>query len=143
MARRRTNRERAGSGALPPIPLRPPAALKLSPLAAREWRRVARLMRAHGVGTALDVALLAAYCYAYARMIEAENALRREGMTYVDNKGQERRNPLLMAARAAAQDLARYAADLGLSPAARLRVSYDARSDDWQRVFDELDADAY
>lgn len=132
------NRERAGSGTLPPIPLRPPAALDLPPVAAREWRRVAQLMRKHGVGTALDMGVLAAYCFAFARMIEAEHALRQEGLLYEDDKGQHRRHPLLMAARAAEQDVARYAAELGLSPAARLRVSYDGAAEDWQRIFDEL-----
>lgn len=97
-----------------------------------------RLMRAHHVGTPLDIAALAAYCFAFARMLTAERALRDRGLTYVDKNGDERRHPLLMAAWAAAQDMVRFASELGLTPAARLRISYDATGQDWQNFFDDL-----
>jgi len=45
-----------------------------------------------------------------------------------------------MVARAAGQDVARLAAELGLSPAARLRVSYDAQAqaDPWDALLEEV-----
>jgi len=139
MGRRRINRERRGGG-LPPIPLTPPAEYEMNGLAAREWRRIARLMRDAGVGTALDVGVLAAYCFAVARLVEAERRIAKAHLVRKDKHGAERRHPLVMVARAAGQDVARLAAELGLSPAARLRVSYDGagRVDSWSEFLNEL-----
>lgn len=141
MPKRRMNYAKGGAGDLPPIPLRPPKDLGLTPVAEREWRRIARILRERSIGTVLDVGVLAAYCFAFARMLTAEKALRERGLTYRDKNGDERRHPLLMAARAAAQDMARFAGELGLSPAARLRVSYDGAAEDWQSFFDGLAGD--
>jgi len=139
MGRRRINRERRG-GSLPPIPLTPPAEYEMNGLAAREWRRIARLMRDAGVGTALDVGVLAAYCFAVARLVEAERRIAEAHLVRKDKRGAERRHPLVMVARAAGQDVARLATELGLSPAARLRVSYDAQgqADPWDALMEEV-----
>ena len=97
-------------------------------------------MRGAGVGSALDVGVMAAYCCAFARLVEAERQIREAGLTRNDRDGDHRRHPLVMVARAAGQDVARLAAELGLSPAARLRVSYDAQAqaDPWDALLEEV-----
>jgi phage terminase small subunit len=49
----------------------------LSPVAQREWRRLAGTLHKMGVLTTVDRAALAGYCAAYGRWAEAEERLRR------------------------------------------------------------------
>jgi P27 family predicted phage terminase small subunit len=79
-----------------------------------------------GLLTVLDIHILAIYCTAYAEWREAEEKLaearKRDPVTrglLVDG----RVNPILKIARNAAQDMLRFAAEFGATPAARTRIS--------------------
>ena len=48
----------------------------LSPIAKAEWKRLVRQLQAVGLLTALDRAVLAGYCQAYGRWVEAERKLK-------------------------------------------------------------------
>jgi P27 family predicted phage terminase small subunit len=98
----------------PPTPLEPPDFL--SAYARDEWRRVAPELHRLGLLTTLDVAILAAYCSAYARWRTTEELLA--GM---DANG--RPKALIRIATQAARDMARCGREFGMSPAMRARVA--------------------
>ena len=109
------------------LPSAPP---HLSPDAMAEWDRVATELFTAGLLAALDRAVLAAYCQAYARWAQAERALaemaRRDqltgGLMIKTTGGNAIQNPLVCTANKAAADMVRYAAEFGMTPSARTRI---------------------
>jgi P27 family predicted phage terminase small subunit len=74
--------------------------------------------------TVLDVGPFSAYCAAYATWRQAEEALAHgDELTIATTKGHRRVNPLLRIRSQAMNDMLRYGAAFGLTPAARLRLS--------------------
>ncbi len=73
-------RDRATGREARPRPDLPPCPSHLNPAARREWRRTARDLYGLGLLTRIDRAALAAYCQAWGRWVEAEEALRRHGV---------------------------------------------------------------
>jgi P27 family predicted phage terminase small subunit len=78
--------------------------------------------------TVVDINVLAAYCQSYGiwreaseLMIEARGDYKR-GYVLRTERG-DTKNPLRAVAREAAADMVRYAAEFGLSPAARARIA--------------------
>jgi P27 family predicted phage terminase small subunit len=125
--RRRIPREIAPERS--PEPPEPPPFL--AGYAADEWHRVAAGLHQIGLLTVLDVGPLSAYCVAYQHWREAEELLAQmaerdpatHGLLIRRQDGNAARNPLLKAARDAANDMVRIAAEFGFSPAARARIS--------------------
>ena len=99
--------------------------------ARAEWDRVVPELLALGLLSHLDRGALAAYCQAYGRWAAAEAALARmaerdtvtDGLVIRTKSGNLIQNPLVGAANKAMADLVRYAAEFGLTPSARARVS--------------------
>ena len=121
----------------------PPA--HLSPEALKEWERVAPELVACGIVTRLDRGILAAYCQAYGRWRQAEEALHRfakkdgatRGLIIKTTNGNAIQNPIVGSANKAMSDMMRYAAELGLTPSSRARVDgLDVSSDPGSRFFD-------
>jgi P27 family predicted phage terminase small subunit len=113
------------------VPAKPPEAPGfLSEEAKAEWARVVPQLRVLGLLTELDIAPLAAYCASFARWVAAERILatlaaedpETQGFTVKGTLGCPMVNPMLKIARASAQDMLRYAAEFGFSPAARTRI---------------------
>jgi len=102
-------------------PLRPPP--KLSREARKEWRRLEAELRTAGVLTMRDRAVLTGYCLAWARLREAEEDIERLGTLVEGTEGTQIRNPALTTWNQAMSQLRMYAAELGLSPSARARVT--------------------
>src|SRR5438045_983630 len=76
-----------GNASHRPIPQEPsvPAAIPerpahLSEVAAKEWEAVAPVLEAAGLLSVIDRAALAAYCQAWGRWVEAEEAIKTHGM---------------------------------------------------------------
>lgn len=128
----------------PKLP-RPPA--ELTDDAVKEWRRIARLLRDTGLLTELDRGMLVAYCQAYGRWAQAERAIgemaKRDpvtgGLLIKTSNGNAIHNPLVGIANKALFDLARFAAELGLTPNARSRAGSAAepklgKKEEQQRV---------
>ena len=92
---------------------------------AREaWLRLAPELHRLNLLTVLDVGAFSAYCWAYARWQQAEEALQRSGeLTIKTAKGHPRVNPLVRIASQAMDDMRRIGAEFGLSPNARSRLS--------------------
>lgn len=102
----------------------------LSGEALIEWRRVSQCLFDVGCLSRIDRSVLSAYCMAYGRWLQAEEALERcaqqdpvtHGLMVRTEKGGLKQNPLIVTARNAAGDMLRYAAEFGMTPAARTRV---------------------
>jgi len=96
-----------------------------------EWQRVAGELHRIGVLSGIDRAALAAYCQAYGRWVVAERAIARmaerdqltEGLMIKTTNGNAVQNPLVGTANKAMADLVRYAAEFGMTPSARSRIS--------------------
>jgi P27 family predicted phage terminase small subunit len=103
-------------------PYLPPAPSTLSPEARKEWRRVGRELRRLGLVSNIDRALLAAYCEAWARFVEANDKLRQYGSIVKTPNGMPTQSPYLQIVNKATEQLAKIAVEFGMSPSARTRV---------------------
>lgn len=111
----------------PDTPLGAPPA-HLSAPALAEWDRIAAGLVGSRIATDLDAGIVAAYCQAYGRWSDAEEALAQvsngaKGLVIKTKSGNLIQNPLVGIANKAMADMARYAAELGLTPSARSRVT--------------------
>lgn len=106
----------------------PPAHLTAE--ARTEWRRVIKLLHAVGAITTLDRAVLAVYCQAWARMVQAERALAAmaeqdpvTGALLVKTKsGNLIQNPLVGIANTAANIMNKACVEIGMTPSASTRI---------------------
>jgi P27 family predicted phage terminase small subunit len=98
---------------------------------ADEWWTVATELHRLGLLTKVDGAPLAAYCYAYGQSRMAAESLARmaandpimNGQIIKTKYGDAVQNPLVNIARKHASDMVRFAAEFGLTPAARTHIS--------------------
>lgn len=112
----------------PNVPDPPPF---ISGYAADEWWCTGEELHRLGLLTKIDVQPLAAYCFAYAQWRMAAEALAKmqandpvmNGLIIKTKYGDAAVNPLISIARKAAADMVRYAAEFGLTPAARSRIA--------------------
>jgi len=108
--------------------LEPP--IELTSDARTEWRRVSTILCADAIINELDRGLLAAYCQAYGRWVQAERVLAKmaeldpiaSALTITTKNGNAIQNPIIGIANKALADLARYAVELGMTPSARARI---------------------
>jgi P27 family predicted phage terminase small subunit len=126
---------------------RPPATTPrcpphLSKEARREWRRTAKLLAEMGLLTSVDRAALALYCEAWARWVEAEQALQKYGVVMKSPNGFPVPSPYLGIATRAMEQVRHLLAEFGMSPASRSRVSApspaDGDEDESEQFFREL-----
>lgn len=88
-----------------------------------EWKRVAHGMKALGMLTRLDRAVLAGYCNAYGRWAEAERKLSEMPMLLKMPSGYIQQNPWVTIANKQMELMLKFGSELGLSPTTRSRVS--------------------
>ena len=101
--------------------------------ALEEWKRITPELHMSGVLTMIDGAVLAAYCMAYQRWREAEEALARmkardkltTGLMIKTKNGNAIQNPLVGVANRSMMLLHRFANEFGMTPAARARIEVD------------------
>jgi P27 family predicted phage terminase small subunit len=101
------------------------------PDAKAEWRRISTGLYHLGLLTMVDENPLAAYCQAYARWVNAEEAIARMaerdlltgGLMIKTSNGNAIQNPLVGTANRASSDMVRYASEFGFTPAARARIA--------------------
>lgn len=116
----------------PPI-ARPAPPAFLGETACGEWQRLVDRLADIGLMTDIDVAALAAYCQAYARWVNAEEALARfaerdpvnHGLIIKTSNGNAIQSPLVGAANTAMQLMHKFAIEFGMTPAARTRLDVD------------------
>jgi len=122
------------------LPAPPP---ELSADARIEWDRIAGDLHRIGVLSGIDRAALAAYCQAYGRWIVAERAIAKmaerdhltEGLMIKTTNGNAVQNPLVGTANKAMADMVRYAAEFGMTPSARSRISRQGGESDAPKGF--------
>ncbi len=110
--------------------------------ARKEWKRITPLLEELGLISGLDVAALGLYCQTYGRLVELETAFNgqvallqeKEKLDYVDavyrasyakaaKSGYVQQSVIVQLIRSHREEVNRYLAHFGLSPAARARVS--------------------
>ena len=120
---------------VPEIPAPPP---HLCDEAKVEWGRVCDQLYRLKLLSEIDRTSLAGYCQAYGRWVQAERALARmaesdgvtKGLLVKTRNGNAIQNPLVGTANKAMADMMRYAAEFGMTPSARSRLSTDGEDQD-------------
>lgn len=90
--------------------------------AQAEWDRIVPLLEEMGILTVVDRALLLRYCKAWAEYLELDDQVSRTGRLVKGQKGEYVRNPLWLMRRDVERSLNDMSAQMGLTPAARLRA---------------------
>lgn len=99
--------------------------------AKAEWKRIVPALREIGVLTLVDRAALAAYCQAWAELVDCTKVLQAEGRVakepIVDKEGEHigdkiRAHPIVRMQRDAFSRLKTFLAEFGLTPASRSRI---------------------
>jgi P27 family predicted phage terminase small subunit len=125
---------------LPDVPEPPPF---ITGYAADEWWITGTELHRLGLLTKVDVPALAAYCHAFGQWRMAAESLAKmqandpimNGMIIKTKYGDAAVNPLVSIVRKHAGDVVRYAAEFGLTPAARSRISSGIHGDNSQSKF--------
>jgi P27 family predicted phage terminase small subunit len=91
--------------------------------AREEWHRLVETLVSMGVITVVDRAVLAAYCQAYGRWVEAEEKLRETPLLIKTPSGYVQQSPWLNVANKQMELMGRYMAEIGLTPASRSRIT--------------------
>jgi P27 family predicted phage terminase small subunit len=95
----------------------------LSEEAKAEWHRLVDTLVSMGVITIVDRAVLAAYCQAYGRWVEAERKLLETPLLFKTPSGYVQQSPWLNIANRQMELMGRYMAEIGLTPASRSRIA--------------------
>jgi len=128
--------KRALNGREPqPRKKRPKIPAHLTPAARLEWGRVMRILSPMGVITEAEADILAVYCGAYARWVQCNHEIERDGLILRNAQGQAMRNPLLKVADDAERTMLRVMSELGMSPSARVRLTGPVVDDDPLEAF--------
>ena len=106
-----------------PAPRLPSPPAHLSKEARKEWRRSGAFLLELGLISDLDRSAFAAYCTAYGRWIEAEEALKTYGVMIKSPSGFPIQSPYLSIAKKAMEQMRSLLSEFGMSPATRTRVS--------------------
>jgi P27 family predicted phage terminase small subunit len=95
----------------------------LSAEARAEWYRLVDTLVSMGVISIVDRAVLAAYCQAYGRWVEAEEKLKETPLLFKTPSGYVQQSPWLNGANKQMELMGRYMAEIGLTPASRSRIA--------------------
>ena len=117
----RTGKRRYDTTPKPP-PVAPDPPRGTSPAARCEWRRLVALLEPTGLLSRLDRDLLAAFCETVVLRRTAHAQLAAEGLTVAGYRGSKVKSPCWQVYRDATNMLTSLAKELGLSPAARVRM---------------------
>lgn len=95
----------------------------LCEVARAEWDRLAGALHGMGVLTLADRAAFAAYCQAWVHWVEAEERRRETPPLVRTPSGYVQQSPWIGIANKQLELMGRYMTELGLTPAARRRIS--------------------
>ncbi len=108
----------------------PPAFL--SDLAKAEWHRMGPELARLGLLKNADMAAFAAYCEAYSDFEKYTKAIKDTGETFETEKGYVGVHPFVALRNKALEKLKQFAAEFGLTPAARSKVRAPEQHEDDQ-----------
>lgn len=101
----------------------PTAPSHLDAGAKREWRRIVPLLVKLRLLSKIDRAALAIYCQAVSRMEMAQKKIAEEGEVTTAPSGYPVQSPYLAIYNKAAEQVVKIAAEFGLTPSSRSRIS--------------------
>jgi P27 family predicted phage terminase small subunit len=101
----------------------PEAPAWLCEIGRGEWDRIVPMLEASQVMSPRHQMTLAAYCDAFADMVQADQELRQNGATYMDDKGKVSNHPAWTRKRDARMHMLKFATEFGLTASALSRVS--------------------
>lgn len=102
----------------------------LTPGARAEWRRLSRILGPMGILTEAEADVLAVYAQTYDRWVQASAELQIRGLVVLTERGAWVRNPLLRVIDDCLRVMLRCMNELGLTPAARVRLTSPASDED-------------
>jgi P27 family predicted phage terminase small subunit len=106
----------------PASKLSPPPHVKADKVAAKEYKRLGKLLLAAGVLTVLDENALAIYALEFSRWVRAEAQLAKDGDTLETDRGYRYAHPSLGVANKAKDTMMRILTEFGMTPSARSRI---------------------
>jgi P27 family predicted phage terminase small subunit len=104
---------------------------ELNAIARTEWKRVVTELVPLGLLKPLDLALVSLYCNAYAGWLEATAAVNEYGPVIKTPNGYPAQSPYVTLANQHAAVMLRCSAELGLSPASRIKNLGERKSTVW------------
>lgn len=102
----------------------PRCPIHLSKAARSEWKRLAKDLNRIGLLTQADRAIMALYCEAWSRWLDAKRKFREEGEEWVieTTRGNLIQNPLVGIINKAEDQIRKAIQEIGLSPTSRARI---------------------
>ena len=98
----------------------------MHPTAKSEWKRVGEELCKLGIVTEIDIAILVGYCTAWAKFVEAEKAIKKDGFLdgriYKASHGNGSTAPYDWISNKAQEQMLKYAAELGIGASSRSRI---------------------
>jgi len=102
----------------------------LTGAAKEEWHRLRPILEQMGTLKTVDHNILTAYCQAYGRYVEAEEALKEKGPLHWTKSGNVITSPLLWVSNKAVEQMLKLGAELGIGAATRSRVQVKKEADE-------------
>lgn len=113
---------------LPPAVPDKPSEVSADPVANETWDWLIGILGDRETLTLGDREVLAAFCLLKSRIAAARADVTRSGLTVMNDKGDVRKNPALVALESAEKELRLLMVELGLTPASRNRVKAEPQS---------------
>lgn len=115
-----------------PRPLRaelpdPPAFLDEEAL--RMWKKLAPELNRLGLLTIVDLEALSAACLSWSLAVQASEAIKAEGIIVPDGVGRVHKHPAFQILRDSLATFKSFAAEFGLTPSSRTRLSSEVADD--------------
>jgi len=118
-----------------PKPIAPHYPIWLTDAAKDEWKKLAPELEKLGILSSIDGPVFAVFCQAISNFRAATLEIKREGIMLTGAR--KRKHPALQIQRDAAGIIRQYAAEFGLTPSSRTRLSIpDQVPDDTENIFD-------
>lgn len=105
------------------IPEPPGEWAKSNPVALAEWERLTPHLYTLGLLTAVDRAVIVAYCEAWSRLRQAEAEIAENGLLVETTNGNVIQSPAVGIANTAFKNMLTAATEFGLTPSSRTRVT--------------------
>jgi len=93
--------------------------------ARSEWFRLRPILDKMGTLKPVDRNILAAYCQAYGRYVEAEKVLKEKGPLYLTKSDNVITSPMLWVSNKAVEQMLKLGAELGIGAATRSRIQVE------------------
>jgi len=108
----------------------PPPPDHLDGPALEEWHRITAELKTLRIITAIDRAVLVAYCQAWGDYVKACGEVEKEGEVLFSDKGNAYQNPWMGIKTSAMDRMLRISSEFGMTPSARSRLKVEMPTED-------------